>query len=230
MAGISADVVPFQLKNDGRYDMWNPDCRSTGDAAETMPATTAAAGRRMPNKHDRGQPQQPGHHGDREVGDALLVRRVEHAADARDRRGQREHTELHPQHGHAGGVRRDLRRPRRHDGATPRRSAQVVDQEHHDPDEQQHEHREGLVVVHVEGADDRAGDAPARLQVAQPVPLEEHLVAEERKGERRQRERQASQPQRGQRHDAAQRDGGGDGHDDGGEERPLVPVDRASRS
>ena len=50
MAGISADAVPFQLKNDGRYDMWNPDCRSTGDAAETMPATTAAPGRRMPNR------------------------------------------------------------------------------------------------------------------------------------------------------------------------------------
>src|SRR3954451_2297743 len=49
MAGISADAVPFQLRNDGRDDMWNPDGRTPGDAAETMPATTAAPGRRMPN-------------------------------------------------------------------------------------------------------------------------------------------------------------------------------------
>src|SRR5438552_15822705 len=49
IAGISAEVVPFQLRNDGRYDMWKPDWRITGDAAETMPARIAAAGRRMPN-------------------------------------------------------------------------------------------------------------------------------------------------------------------------------------
>ena len=222
---MSADVVPFQLKNDGRNDMWNPDWRITGDAAETMPATTAAARPADAEQHDRGQPQQPGHHGDREVGDALLERRVDHAADARDRRGQGEHTELDAQHRHAGRGRGDLRRPRRRRWRDPTptgcrlriRSTTI-------PTSSSTNIAKVRLLFRSNGPMTGRGMRPTRLHVAQPVPLEQHLVAQERQGQGGQGQRQAAQPQRGQRHDAAQGDGGRDGHDDGRQERPLVAV------
>ncbi len=49
ISGISVDWVPFQLSQEGTHDhQWKPDSMITGEAAETIPASTAAAGRRMP--------------------------------------------------------------------------------------------------------------------------------------------------------------------------------------
>ena len=70
-------------------------------------------------------------------------------------------------------------------------------------------------------------DRPARLHVAQPVPLEQDLVAEERERERRQREWQAAQPERWERDHDAEQDGDPDADQHRREEAPLVPVDRA---
>src|SRR6266536_5406395 len=49
MAGISEEAVPFHDRNDAN-EMWKPELRMTGDAADTMPAKMAAAGRRIPNR------------------------------------------------------------------------------------------------------------------------------------------------------------------------------------
>jgi hypothetical protein len=50
MRGISVDCVPCQLNHVGTHDhQWKPLPIMTGADAETIPASTAAAGRRMPN-------------------------------------------------------------------------------------------------------------------------------------------------------------------------------------
>ena len=122
MAGISADVVPFHDRNDAN-EMWKPELKMTGDAAETMPARIAAAGRRMPNRTTVASQSRLGRHDDARVADVELVRREEHAPDARDRGRDREDAELHPQHRDARRVRGDLRRAGRRDRRVPTTNA-----------------------------------------------------------------------------------------------------------
>src|SRR3954464_3574818 len=59
MAGISDDGVPFHDRKSAN-EMWKPELKMTGDAADTIPARIAAAGRRMPNRTTVANQSSPG--------------------------------------------------------------------------------------------------------------------------------------------------------------------------